>query len=111
MMVGSCLVVSDSPLAVDEERWHRVLTEYRIDGVPVLQLDRQSDQLRLARLLSLPVNQPDQWESLQDAEFVRQRTQGRSLVTDDNMGTEWKSERLEHIEWRLGKLLGRSLER
>jgi len=32
------MAVSDSPIVVDKERWRRVLTAYRIEGVPVLDL-------------------------------------------------------------------------
>ena len=91
MMVENCLAVSDSPIKIDKDRWREVLMAYRIDGVPVLHPDRYSDQRRLDELLSLPVDQPEKWESLQDADYVRQRNIGKRLVTDDNMGTEWVS--------------------
>jgi len=106
MLVGNCLAVSDSPLQIDKDRWREVLTAYRIDGDPVLHLDRSSDQRRLVELLSLPVNHEGTRESLQEADYIRQRNRGKRLVTDDNMGTEWDTETLDRIGRKIGHLAG-----
>jgi hypothetical protein len=106
MLVQNCLAVSDSPLEIDKERWREVLTAYRIDGDPVLHLDRSSDQRRLDELLSLPVNHEGTRESLQEADYIRQRNRGKRLVTDDNMGTEWDTATLDRIGQKIRHLAG-----
>jgi spermidine synthase len=75
------LVVSTSPLAPDLERWRRTLEGYRIDGRPVLDPARPEDARALDRALSL---------ELEPCPEILARTAGLPLVTDDNMGTEWR---------------------
>jgi hypothetical protein len=89
--VDAFLVLSDSPIQVDPDRWRSVLMAYKIDGKPVFDreqpgdLDRLDEMLAYARIVTEP--RPDTMEYM---ETLRQRLEGRRLVTDDNMGTEWQ---------------------
>jgi len=86
-MLQRFLVVSDSPVTPDPDRWRRVLTSYRIDGRPVLRLDQEPDRQRLEELMSLHDvrGRPLITESAQ----LQRRVGRKRPVTDDNMGTEW----------------------
>jgi SAM-dependent methyltransferase len=89
LMVGNCLAVSDSPIAMDWERWKAVLKQYRIDGQLVFDFDQPDSRKKFEELTSIPVNQPERFDSVQDADLIRARTKGARTITDDNMGTEW----------------------
>jgi len=83
------LAVSDSPLVLDKNRWRTALTNYRIDGQPILDLAnplqraRLEDVLHLADTLDVPNGQ------LESRSSLLQRYKSARLITDDNMGTEW----------------------
>ena len=90
------LVVSASPIRWDFQRWQRVLTAYRIDGKPALDLGRAQDQAVLEQLM--------EWEAslvlgadqgperpIETCRDILARTEGRTIVTDDNMGSEWRN--------------------
>jgi len=85
------LVLSDSPMQVDRERWRRVLMAYTIDGKPVFDAQQPGDMKTLNGILEytnvVTEFRPDTMEYIAT---VRQRLQGKRLVTDDNMGTEWE---------------------
>jgi hypothetical protein len=81
--------VSDSPIATDWERWKAVLKQYRIDGQLVFDFDQPDSRKKFEELTSIPVNQPERFDSVQDADLIRARTKGARTITDDNMGTEW----------------------
>ena len=85
------LVLSDSPMQVDRERWRRVLMAYTIDGKPVLDAERPADMKTQNGILEytnvVTEFRPDTMEYIAT---VRRRLQGKRLVTDDNMGTEWE---------------------
>jgi spermidine synthase len=84
------LAVSDSPLTLDKERWSTALAGYQIDGRPVLNLadpaqrKRNEEVLHLADLWDVP-NGP-----LESRASLLRRLQGARVITDDNMGTEWR---------------------
>jgi spermidine synthase len=92
MRVGSCMVVSDTPLQLDAKRWLDVLSDYRIDGKPVFDLSQEQDRRRLREVMAMataidrdvagPV-------TLESADHIRARTRGARVITDDNMGAEW----------------------
>ena len=82
VMVGNCIAVSDSPIVPDVERWKRVINVYKIDGEPVLKMEKAQDQDRLAQLIS-------QFSTLEGADQIRQRTAKARIITDDNMAGEW----------------------
>ena len=85
------LALSDSPMQVDRERWRRVLMAYTIDGKPVFDAAQPGDMKTLNGILEY-TNIVTQFrpDTMEDIATVRQRLQGKRLVTDDNMGTEWE---------------------
>jgi spermidine synthase len=95
LRVGNFLAVSDSPIEFDRNRLRTALTAYRIDDRPVFDLSRPSDRTTLEQLVSLP--EIKGWDDahklvpvVEDRDSLLQRLRGLRLITDDNMGTEWK---------------------
>ena len=92
MRLANFMVVSDSPLQLDEARWEQILTHYSIDGRPVFDLSLPAHQDRLRKVLNMAdtmdVDIP-RFMTLESAEQVRERTRQARIITDDNMGTEW----------------------
>ena len=92
MLVSNFLLVSDSPLQLDAQRWKDVLLKYQIDSKPVFDLSRETDRLCLNRVMSLPetLDHNDAgFYSMESADHIRARTRQARIITDDNMGTEW----------------------
>ena len=91
LRVDAFLVLSDSPIEVNPERWRSILMAYKIDGKLVFDLERPGDLERLNDLLAhakiVAESSPDTMEYI---DSLRLRLQGRRIVTDDNMGTEWQ---------------------
>jgi spermidine synthase len=89
------LVVSTAPLDLDFARWRQTLSAYRIDGRPVLDPARPGAARTLDRLMSLEAvlrggRAPRPDAELEPCPEILARTQGREVVTDDNMGSEWR---------------------
>jgi hypothetical protein len=84
------LAVSDSPFSLDKERWRMALTKYQIDGHPVFDLSDPRQRNRMEEVLHLADSMGGSDESLESRESMLRRFHGVRLVTDDNMGTEWK---------------------
>jgi spermidine synthase len=95
LRVAGFEAVSDSPIKLDVERWRQILTSYRIEGKPVLNLNLSEDQNRMEELLSLvktaefPSTECCNAPTLEYGDSIRRRTAGLQLITDDNMGEEW----------------------
>jgi predicted membrane-bound spermidine synthase len=85
------LIVSMDPLPLDVERWKKSLSAERIDDRPVFDLSRARDREFFDRLdgisdaANLGHGRP--MESCAD---ILARTADLDLITDDNMGTEWR---------------------
>ena len=93
LRVVNFIVVSDSPIVVDKERWRQTLVKYQIDGKRIFDLTRAEDKKGLERMLALadtltrgPANAEMAMES---GVTIRERYRDKRVVTDDNMGTEW----------------------
>lgn len=88
------MVVSQAPIGWDFGRWRRTLEAYRIDGKPVLDLTRARDKARLDRLMSIQVDltpqPPGGWRPIELCPAILARTANLPIVTDDNMGSEWR---------------------
>ncbi len=83
------LIGSDSPITINRERWRQKLLQWRIDGRPVLQSDRQGDRHRAT--LDRIVNQ-SRWRgkaAWEPRRSILHRTRREPVITDDNMATEW----------------------
>jgi SAM-dependent methyltransferase len=85
------MVVSDAPIAWDFARWRRVLEAYRIGGKPLFDEHRTMlDQLvgMQASLTAGPAALAER--PIEPCPDILARTAGKRLVTDDNMGSEWR---------------------
>jgi hypothetical protein len=84
------MAVSDSPLTLDKERLRATLTSYRIDGRPVFDLTDAKQRARLEEVLQMAdgLDQPKGW--LESGTSLKRRFPNARLITDDNMGTEWR---------------------
>lgn len=89
------LIASDRPLAIDAERWRLALLAWRIDGKPVIDQSQPDDYAVLMRDLALPADITDARlagpaKQMEDCSSILARTAGLDVITDDNMGTEWR---------------------
>jgi spermidine synthase len=90
------MIVSDDELDLNISRWSDVLKNYRIDDRKVLDLTLKEDQATFDGLVSMPSdidnsNLSSASKRIESCNSVRQRTLGEQIVTDDNMGTEWRA--------------------
>lgn len=89
------VVLSSTPIDWNFARWRRTLDAYRIDGRPMLDPSSAEYTQGMARLMALEsLTRPDAARTpadlLEPCAQVLARTAGQTLVTDDNMGTEWR---------------------
>ena len=90
LRVSSFLAVSDSPFHLDRGRWRSVLSEYRIDGKRVFELEDPAQKARMEEVLHIADEADSPRGYLESRASLANRLRGVRLVTDDNMGTEWK---------------------
>jgi spermidine synthase len=86
LRVANFMMLSDSPIVVNKDRWRDELLHYTLEGRPVFDLSREVDQRAFQRTLALAA---DGNPNLEFADSIRARTAGARIITDDNMGTEW----------------------
>jgi spermidine synthase len=91
LRVANFLIVSDSRITLDKQRWGSVLSHYEIDGVPLFVLSNPAHVQRLNEVLSLcdTFGENSTNLELESEETLRARTSQARIITDDNMGTEW----------------------
>ncbi len=90
--LGGLLAVSDSPIRIDKERWRNTLLGYRLEGKPIFDPALAEDRDILAGILQIADTLPGnsyKSEGMETRENILRRTQGMTVITDDNMGTEW----------------------
>ncbi|RTE90499.1 fused MFS/spermidine synthase [Bradyrhizobium sp. LVM 105] len=80
------MVLSQTPIAWDHDRWRRTLETYSIDGKP----EFASDDADRARLDALIADFRQDGPTIEPCPQLLEATTGQALVTDDNMGTEWR---------------------
>jgi hypothetical protein len=85
------MVVSDPRIVLDRERWKRVLLGYSIDGEKVIDPKDPRQVMVLQHVLDIPDDPSgSQSFSIEDSDQLRRRLQHMLIITDDNMGTEWR---------------------
>jgi spermidine synthase len=84
--------VSDSPIAVNAERWKRTLDAHRIDGKLTLDSTRADDRRRREDVLSLvrTLDAPPVQFGLESRAHALPRLAKARVITDDNMVPEWR---------------------
>lgn len=88
MMVSNNCVGSDAPLAIDQPRWHSILSAYRIDGRPVFDLSTDTGRRELEQMLW--VANPDNSSGTLLNRPAMEATYGSArIITDDNLGEEY----------------------
>jgi hypothetical protein len=80
------LVLSQAPIAWDYARWRHTLETYSIDGKP----EFASDDADRAPLDALMADFRLDGPTIEPCPQLLEATAGQKLVTDDNMGTEWR---------------------
>jgi hypothetical protein len=93
LRVVNFLAVSDSPIAVDKERWTAILRRYQIDDQPVFDPKRPGVPETLARYSAFAdsVKQPPIAMGLERSQSLNAHLGKRLIITDDNMGWEWRN--------------------
>ncbi len=88
------LLVSDSSIVPDKDRWSSVLHEYKIDGKPVFDPADARAQVTLAAYMALAdtIHQPPRALGMEAGDAMAARIGPRHIITDDNMGAEWGTE-------------------
>jgi hypothetical protein len=94
LRIFNCLVVSDSPIVVSQERWFEHLHHYQINGRLLLDPADPNSKLTLAGYASLEesVNAAPIRSGLETSDSLRARIGKLRIITDDNMGLEWEPE-------------------
>jgi len=88
---ASCLAVSDSPIMFDRARWKAVLLSYVIDGKHVIDPNDPRQMAKLDEIVGVNEDPTGrQAFSIEGDDQLRKRLQGRVIITDDNMGVEWR---------------------
>jgi spermidine synthase len=93
LRVFNFLAVSDSPIRVDKRRWADVLGRYWINGRPVFDPANPSasDILQKYMVLADSVSRPQIDNGMENSDSMRARIKNPLIITDDNMGWEWRS--------------------
>jgi spermidine synthase len=87
----NCLAVSDSPIVFDRARWKAVLLSYFIDGKHVIDSHDPKQMARLDEIVNIKEDPTGRQPfSIENDAQLRKRLQGRLIITDDNMGVEWR---------------------
>jgi spermidine synthase len=93
LRVINFLAVSDSPIAIDKDRWISTLRRYTIDGKTVFDFIDPASQKMLAGYMALgdTLKETPRFLGLESSDSLRTRLGKRLIITDDNMGLEWSS--------------------
>jgi spermidine synthase len=95
LRIANFVAVSDSPFTLDKGRWKAALVQYQIDGRSVFDLPRDSENLNNILHLADEMDLSGAAIGLQNGMLESRahmlaRCKGSRIITDDNMGTEWR---------------------
>jgi spermidine synthase len=98
LRVLNFLVISDAPIVVDKERWREILHSYKIDGERIFDFLDPAAQKTMGSYMTMAdtatqiVNGQPAFFGFESTPSLRARTRFRRIITDDNMGQEWRNE-------------------
>jgi spermidine synthase len=88
--IANFIAVSDSPLNLDIPQWKSSLTSYSIDGKRAFDLSNPKARQKLDTLLQLKQHPADTFSFYESQSSMESRLKNTRIITDDNMGTEWR---------------------
>jgi spermidine synthase len=93
LRVLNFLAVSDSPIDFDEDRWMAILRQYRIDGQTVFDPNSSQSEKTLISYdaLTKALDRSTDFQSIETSRSLNARLGKRLIITDDNMGWEWRN--------------------
>jgi hypothetical protein len=93
LRVMNFLALSDSPIDFSEARWMSTLRQYRIDHRPMFDPTNPKSEETLAwyTALAAALDKSPVLQSLETSRSLNARLGQRLIITDDNMGWEWRS--------------------
>jgi len=89
MLANNCLA-SMTPLTIDAARWRRVLGDYQIDGRAVYDLTSAEGRAGLDEMISHVTNPARFAANFQTRDQMEQRYATAPIITDDNLGHEYR---------------------
>jgi spermidine synthase len=92
LRVQNFVAVSDSPIDFNETRWMSVLMRYKIDGKPVFDPTDTGSGATLRHYAAMVENldKTTQFDAIETSRSLNARLQNRLIITDGNMGWEWR---------------------
>ena len=95
LRIFNFLAVSDSPIVLDRQLFEERLRRFTIDGRRVFESGVAVHDRAIERIVGMldTVDSPlakDRLNSLESGDSLRRRLAGVDVITDDNMGAEWK---------------------
>jgi predicted membrane-bound spermidine synthase len=101
LRIVNFLAVSESPIHFDTALWLSTLDKYEIDGRRLFDRGNPASQRVLANYAALErtLNFPPAFGGLETGDSLRRRIGRTRLITDDNMGLEWKPD--VEFPWRI----------
>lgn len=92
LRVLNFLAVSDSPIDYSEARWFDILGRYEMEGRPVFDAGHAGVAKTLAgyHALAAKLDQSTTFESIETSKSLNARLGKRLIITDRNMGWEWR---------------------
>jgi predicted membrane-bound spermidine synthase len=92
LRIVNALVVSDAPLALNRARWKAVLMSYVIDARHVVDVNDPKQITKLDEIVNIPEDPTGvRFYSVENNDELRARLKNRLVITDDNMGLEWRA--------------------
>jgi predicted membrane-bound spermidine synthase len=92
LRIANFLAVSDSPLRLERQVWQQRLARYTIDGLPVVVPGDASTPKKLDEIWAhLDESSPSPAsDGVETGDSLRRRLARAAVITDDNMGSEWR---------------------
>jgi spermidine synthase len=93
LRVENFLAVSDSPIGFNEDRWMSVLKKYEINNQAMFDPLNQKVPKTLASYAAFAaqIDTSTTIDSLETSASLKKRLGKRFIITDDNMGWEWRT--------------------
>ena len=89
--VVNCMLLSESKIEVDRDRWRNILRNYAIDGRKIFDVNNEQHRERIEEMVHLHDSSVgvtgSRWQ--ESCAAIRERMRNWETITEDNMQPEW----------------------